>query len=141
MRPLAPFSVVIKPSRRLLLIQVLAHLTAIGAVFAASIPSWLTVVLLLLTGASLARVRHRSVVAKLVLGGDGQLELVGADGTVSQILVHPQTLVLSFLIVLVYRLEGRLQSLTLLGDSLATREDFRCLRLWLRWRSITAQTG
>jgi hypothetical protein len=45
---------------------------------------------------------------------------------------------LSFLVVLLYRQEGRLRGLTLLGDSL-TAEDFRQVRLWLRWRSTAAQ--
>jgi hypothetical protein len=48
--------------------------------------------------------------------------------------VHPHTVVLSFLVVLLYRSQGRLRSMTLLGDSLSG-EDFRQLRLWLRWRS------
>jgi len=134
MKPVAPLSVSIRPSRRLLLIQSLAHLVAAGALLAASLPSWLAVVLLLLIGASLARMRRMSPVANLVLGGDGQLQIVGADGTANAAVVHPHTLVLSFLVVLLYRQEGRLRSLTLLADSLAA-EDFRQLRLWLRWRS------
>jgi hypothetical protein len=73
-------------------------------------------------------------VSALVLGGDGSIEKVGADGTASKAVVHPHTLVLSFLVVLLYRSEGRLGSLTLLGDSLAD-DDFRQLRLWLRWRA------
>jgi hypothetical protein len=47
-------------------------------------------------------------------------------------------LVLSFLVVLLYRQQGRLRSLTLPGDSLAA-EDFRQLRLWLRWQSAAAR--
>ena len=76
-------------------------------------------------------------VAALVLGGDGEIEIVGADGTAKEAVVHPHTVVLSFLVVLLYRSEGRLRSLTLLGDSLAD-EDFRQLRLWLRWRPAAA---
>jgi hypothetical protein len=73
------------------------------------------------------------------LSGDGRFETVGAGGTASEAIVHPHTLVLSFLVVLLYREEGRLRSMTLLRDSL-TAEDFRQLRLWLRWRS-TASTA
>jgi len=72
-----------------------------------------------------------------VLRGDGQLQTVGANGKASAAVVQPHTLVLSFLVVLLYRQEGRLRSLTLLSDSLAA-EDFRQLRLWLRWRSSAA---
>ena len=137
MKPVAPLSVSIKPSRRLLLIQLTAHVVAAGAVLAATVPSWLAAVLLVLIGASLARQRAPLQVVSLVLRGDGRLETVGADGTATEAVVHPHTLVLSFLVVLLYRQEGRLRSLTLLGDSLDA-EDFRQLRLWLRWRSTAA---
>ncbi|MDP1636163.1 MAG: hypothetical protein Q8L69_15965, partial [Gallionellaceae bacterium] len=58
--------------------------------------------------------------------------------TACELIVHPHTLVLSFLVVLLYREHGRLCSLTLLPDS-STAEDFRQLRLWLRWRSAAAK--
>ncbi len=137
MKPVAPLSVSLKPSRRLLAIQSAAHVLAIAAVLASTLPSWLGVVILLAIGASLARLRRRLPVENLVLHGDGRLETVGTDGTVSEVLVHPHTLVLSFLVVLRYRQQGRPNSVTLLGDSLAP-EDFRQLRLWLRWRSTAA---
>jgi hypothetical protein len=54
--------------------------------------------------------------------------------------VHPHTLVLSFLVVVLYRQDGGLRSLTLLADSL-TAEDFRQLRLWLNWRSAAAKAA
>ena len=138
MKPVAPLSVPLRPSRQLLVIQSLAHLAAAGAVLAGSLPAWLAAVLLLLTGASLAHVRRPLPVASLILGGDGDIEIVGVDGTASEAVVHPHTLVLSFLVVLLYRSQGRLRFLTLLGDSLAA-EDFRRLRLWLRWRSTATK--
>jgi toxin CptA len=134
MKPVASLSVSIKPSQRLLVIQSLAHLAAAGAVLAANLAAWQAAIFLLLIGASLARMRRPLRVASLVLGGDGAIAIVGADGTASEAVVHPHTMVLSFLVVLLYRSQGRLRSLTLLGDSLAA-EDFRQLRLWLRWRS------
>ena len=137
MKPVAHLPVSIRPSRRLLLIQSLAHVVAAGAVLAASLPSWLTAVFLLLIGASLAHARRMSPPESLILRGDGQLQTVGANGTASAAVVQPHTLVLSFLVVLLYRQEGRLRSLTLLSDSLAA-EEFRQLRLWLRWRSSAA---
>jgi len=137
MKPVAPLSVSIKPSRRLLLIQSFAHVVAAGAVLSAVLPSWLASILLLLIGASLACLRGMSPVEGMVLSRDGRFEIVGADGTASEAIVHPHTLVLSFLVLLLYRQEGRLRSVTLLADSLAA-EDFRQLRLWLRWRSTAA---
>jgi hypothetical protein len=140
MKAVAPLSVSLKPSRRLLLIQSLAHAVAAVAVLAATIPSWLAAVLLLLIGASLARARLVTPVATLLLRGDGRLETVGADGTASEATVHPHTLILSFLVVVLYRQDGGLRSLTLLADSL-TAEDFRQLRLWLNWRSAAAKAA
>lgn len=134
MKPVAPLAVSIRPSRRLLVIQLAAHVLAIAAVLASTLPTWLAVVLLLSIGASLARLRRISPVDGLVLHGDGRFEALGAQGTVNEALVHPHTLVLAFLVVLLYRQQGRLRSVTLLGDSLAP-EDFRELRLWLRWQS------
>jgi hypothetical protein len=140
MKPVASLSVSVKPSRRLLLIQSLAHAVAAAAVLAATIPSWLAAVLLLLIGASLARARLVTPVTTLLLRGDGRLETVGADGTASEATVHPHTLILSFLVVVLYRQDGGLRSLTLLADSL-TAEDFRQLRLWLNWRSAAAKAA
>jgi len=138
MKPVAPLSISLRPSRHLLLIQSLAHLAAAGAVLLANLPAGVAALLLLLVGASLARVRSRLAVAALLLRGDGSFETVGVDGTASEAVVHAHTLVLSFLIVLLYRQQGRLRSLTLLGDSLPA-EDFRQVRLWLRWRSTAAK--
>jgi toxin CptA len=134
MKPVASLPLSLKPSQRLLAIQSLAHLVAAGAVLGANLPTWLAAACLLLVGASLARVRRPLAVAGVVLGGDGGIEIVGADGTASEATVHPHTLVLSFLVVLLYRQQGRLRALTLLEDSLSDG-DFRQLRLWLRWRS------
>ncbi len=139
MKPVAPLTIPLKPSRRLLLVQSTAHLVAAGAVLASTIPSWLMALLLLLVGLSLARQRRLPTVAAIVLRGDGNIEIVGADGTANEAVVHPHTLVLSFLVVLLYRQQGRLRSLTLPGDSLAF-DDFRQLRLWLRWQSAAARS-
>jgi toxin CptA len=138
MKPVAPLTIPLRPSRRLLLAQSMVHLVAVGAVLVSTIPSWLMALLLLLVGLSLARQRRLPTVAAIVLRGDGNIEIVGADGTANEAVVHPHTLVLSFLVVLLYRQQGRLRSLTLPGDSLAA-EDFRQLRLWLRWQSAAAR--
>lgn len=49
--------------------------------------------------------------------------------------LQPQTVVLPFLVVLLYRQASRrrLQALLILSDSLSA-EDFRYLRIWLRWQ-------
>ena len=138
MGPGAALRIPVTASRRLLFAQSLAHLVAAGAVLASTLPPWLMALLLALVGLSLARVRRPPTVAALVLGGDGGLQTVGVDGTANPVVLHPHTLVLSFLVVLLYRQDGQVRSLSLAGDSLAA-EDFRQLRLWLRWRSALAR--
>ncbi len=134
MKPVALLQLSLRPSRSLLLVELAAHLAAAGAVLAATLPSWQAILLLLLIGTSLARLRGISPVATLLLHGDGRLETADVDGAPCEAGVHPHTLVLPFLVVLLYRQEGRLRAMTVLADSLAA-EDFRQLRLWLRWRS------
>jgi hypothetical protein len=136
MKPVATLSLQFKPSRRLLLLQSLAHVVAAGALTASTVPSWLAALLLLLVGFSWVRVRRRAPVTGLVLRGDGAIETLGSDGAAAGAVLHHHSLVLSFLVVLLYRQNDRLKALTLLGDSLAV-EDFRQLRLWLRWRGST----
>ena len=138
MQPVAPRTIPLKPSRRLLAIQLAAHLLAVGAVLLSAIPGWLAALLLAAVGYSFARVRNARIPASLVLLGDGHFEKVGADGTATRASVHPHALVLAELIVLLYREQGRLKAMTLAGDSLAD-EDARDLRLWLRWKAVTGQ--
>ncbi len=133
MKSVAALHIPVRPSRHLLALQWVAHAIAAGALLHANIPDGLRIFLLLLVGASLARLRGSSAVAGLILHGDGRLEKVGADGTANELVPHPHTTALPFLVVLLYRQDGRLTALTLLADSLAA-EDFRQLRLWLRWR-------
>jgi toxin CptA len=136
MKTAALLKITIKPSRRLLFIEWVAHFSASGAVLAAGLPTWTVVLLMMVIGTSLGYVhrRWRMQHGVLVLHGDGRLEKVGAGDTADELIVHPHTTVLPFLIVLLYRYNGRTGSLVVLGDSLA-REDFRQLRLWLRWRA------
>ncbi len=134
MQPVAPRIIHLKPSRRLLAIQLVAHLLAAGSVLLGAIPGWVAAGLLAAVAYSLARVRNARLPARLILLGNGQFEKVGADGTASSARVHPHTLVLAGLIVLLYREQGHLKAMTLAVDSLAG-EDARELRLWLRWRA------
>ena len=138
MQPGAPLTILLKPSRRLLAIQLAVHGIAAASVLLSSIPGWMAALTLVLVGYSLARLRGASFPVRLILRDQGQFETVGADDTVTEALVHPQTVVMAALIVLLYRQEGRVRSLTLAGDSLSP-EDARQLRLWLRWRAAPGQ--
>jgi toxin CptA len=134
----ATLSIPLRPSRRLAAALAVAHLVAAAAVLLAALPGWLAALLLLAVGASLARSRLAGVVAVLRLGRDGGFETVGADGTAMAAEVDAQTLVLGWLVVLVYRVEGRRRALVLPGDALDA-EDARRLRVWLRWRAAAAE--
>jgi hypothetical protein len=138
MQPAAPRTILLKPSRRLLAIQLAAHLLAAVAVLASSIPGWVAALLLLLVGYSLARQHNARLPASLILHDEGRFEKVGADGTATEATVHPHTMVIAALLVLLYREQGRIGAITLAGDSLSC-EDARELRLWLRWRASTSQ--
>ncbi len=138
MQPVAPLTIHLAPSRRLLAIQLAAHFVAVAAVLVAGIPGWVAALLLMLVGYSLARQRNAELPASLNLRDEGRFEKVGADGTVTEAVVLPHTLVIASLIILLYRAEGRTSAMTLASDSLA-REDARELRIWLRWRARADQ--
>ena len=138
MQPGAPLTIHLKPSRRLLAIQLAAHGIAAASVLLSSIPGWMAALTLVLVGYSLARLRAARFPVRLILRDQGQFATVGAGDTATEALVHPQTVVMAALIVLLYRQEGHVRSLTLASDSLAP-EDARQLRLWLRWRAAAGQ--
>ncbi|MCM8612216.1 MAG: hypothetical protein NFW15_08110 [Candidatus Accumulibacter sp.] len=72
------------------------------------------------------------------LGAHGDLALRHASGSIVACQVQPETTVFGRLVVLRVRDDqARRRSLTLLPDSLPT-EQFRLLRLWLRWRTDPA---
>jgi hypothetical protein len=75
----------------------------------------------------------------LALSGYGVTAVMAArDGNVGSaetLTLQPQTVVLPFLVVLLYRQASRrrVQALLVLSDSLSA-EDFRYLRVWVRWQ-------
>ncbi|SMB26691.1 conserved protein of unknown function [Sterolibacterium denitrificans] len=108
---------------------------------------WLLAVLLPLIAASLAwqllRLYGPRRVVCLTLQRDGVVELQYHDdaATFVQGRVESQTTVMPWLTVLLLRSSsGRRLSLTLLPDAL-DGEDFRRLRLWLRWIALEAEAG
>ena len=99
---------------------------------------WIEVALLILILASawrnLVRQRGPKSIVGLSLRGDGRLEFSRRDGTHGEAGIHPHTTVTAQFAVLLLCQAGRSEVLVLLPDALA-REDFRLLRLWLRWRT------
>ena len=138
MPPVAPRTIALKRSRRLLAIQLAAHLLAAGAVLLGSLPGWAAALMLAAVGFSFARMRNDRLPLRLVLRDGGRFEKVGADNTATEATVHPHSVVTLPLIVLLHRQGGRLEAMTLASDSLS-EEDARALRLWLRWSATGGQ--
>jgi len=133
MQTVAPVRISVKSSRRLLVIQSAAHFFAAAALLLSSIPLVLQVTLMLVVGASLAYQRKPLEDFNMVMLGDGTIEKVGAGDTAIRYQVDPQSVVFAFLVVLRLKDGSKAISRVLLSDSMSA-EDFRVLRLWLRWR-------
>jgi toxin CptA len=133
---LLPLTLTLHHSRRLGLLLGAMHLGAATAASLISIPWWIKLVLLSLILASALRqlfgLTGKNRICRLTLKDDGRLEFSREDGSGGEARLHPQSTVTSPLVVLLLRLEGRVESLVFLPDSL-DEEDFRQLRLWLRW--------
>ena len=91
---------------------------------AVCVSAWLT----------LKRQRGPRRLVGLTLRSDGWLEFSRQDGSRGESRIHPQTTVTPFMTVLLLRQEGRIEALVLFADAVGG-EDFRLLRLWLRWRT------
>ena len=134
-------TVPLRRSRRLLVVLCTAHALAGASVMSAVLPGAVAAALLAAVGASLAFALRREWPSALVLHGDGTLETVSAAGAPTPARVHPHTVALGGLVVLLYRQEGRIRSVPLLSDCFATAEDFRELRVWLRHRVAPAEAS
>ena len=132
-----PVLLTLRPSRRLDILLLAAHLGALAALSAISIPDWIKMTLLLLiccsAGIAWQRARGRSRIVSLTLRADGKLEYARLNGESGEAQPHPHTTVTPQLTLLLLRFGKRLEALVLMPDSLPA-EEFRQLRLWLRWR-------
>ena len=110
------------------------HCAAAGAFLCLPWPPLLRGALAIGLGVSLWRALRPPRIASLRLDGKGGLECVLPDGTRLQATPLPDTTVFSWLVVLRLRVEGekRTISVPLFPDHMS-REEFRVLRLWLRW--------
>lgn len=127
----------VRPSRRYRWAHGVAHLLAAVALGWAALP--LTVQCLgLLALAGHLLWRRLPGERRLRCGDDGQLAVASGD-TWQSVTLCPDSQVLPWLIVLRYRpAQARYaRTLPILGDSLPP-EDFRRLRVWLRWRARLA---
>ncbi|HEX5802052.1 MAG TPA: protein YgfX [Azospira sp.] len=129
-----PVTLDVKPSRRLRAALVFAHLAAVLALWLSAI-DWR----LALAGSvllSLALLVHWRGLRpwRLRLAADGGLYRLAANDDAAKMAVLPGAVVTRWLVVARVRdeREGRARALLVLSDSLSP-DEFRALRIWLRW--------
>ncbi len=133
-----PVVLTLHPSRQLAILLLLAHGGALAVVFAIVLPIWIKLVLLAAITVSIGHILRRlhglRRIARLTLRSDGLLEYVRGNDESGEARIHPHTTVTPLLTVLLLRQGRRSEVLVVLPDALS-REDFRRLRLWLRWQA------
>lgn len=112
-------------------------LLACAAIALADLPPAGIVAAALFTAFITRQAWRRSEAVALRLHGDGSLELRAAGQDWQPAVLLPRSSVTPWLCVLAYRSEGKTHSLALYPDSLHP-DDFRHLRVWLRWRAQVA---
>ncbi|WP_300319256.1 protein YgfX [Accumulibacter sp.] len=137
-----PIDIELRRSRRLLLLIVALHLVAAACLLVLPWPPAPRYLLLSLVAVSAWQALRPSRIAGLRLLASGELICVLASGERVSAIVRTDTVVFSQLVVLRVRVSetGRGDSLALLPDALSA-EQFRMLRLWLRWRAIPGEPG
>ncbi|MBL0207645.1 protein YgfX [Propionivibrio sp.] len=133
-----PVLIELHRSYRLSLLLVLFHIAASASIFVLPWPLFPRTVALALVALSAWRSLRPSEVVNLCLSGKDRLECTLKDGTHCEPAVLPETTVFAALIVLRLRFgEGkRTNSLALLPDHMSA-DQFRVLRLWLRWHAVS----
>ncbi|MFA7270387.1 MAG: protein YgfX [Sterolibacterium sp.] len=133
-----PVTLPLHPSRQLATLLLVAHAGAVSVLVVVSPPVWIGLIFLPAIVWYAWRTRRRTHgsarIAHLVLRADGRLEYIRVNGESGEALIHPHTTVMPQLTVLLLRMGRRIESLVLLPDSLSA-ENFRLLRLWLRWQA------
>ena len=133
-----PVTLTLQPSRRLALLLLAVHGCALGVIAAITLPDWIKLALMLgiiwSAWRTLKSFRGRQRIVCLTLRRDGLLDYSRLNGEAGEARIHPHTTVTPQLTVLLLRSSRRIEPLVLLADSLDT-EEFRQLRLWLRWQA------
>ena len=133
-----PVSLKLQPSRRLALLLLAVHGGTLGVIASMTLSGWIKLALLLGILWSAWRVlknlQGRQRIIRLTLRRDGLLDYSRLNGETGEARIHPHTTVTPQLAVVLLRSAGRIEPLVLLADSLDA-EEFRQLRLWLRWQA------
>jgi toxin CptA len=131
----------LRPSRRLAAILIVAHAAAGGLMLALSLPPWLTAAGSVMLLVSAVRGVHRyallrgpGAITALVFSDREAVDLTLRDGSTQDGRVLGSSTVGTSLTILNIALVGKRLPVhvVLMGDSLAA-EEFRRLRVWLRW--------
>jgi hypothetical protein len=138
----------LRSSRLLALLLAGAHTGALTLGWIAVPQGWLRIVLAAVAGASLWHtVRHAalrttgSAISEVELRGDGSARLRRRDGQSREVRLDRSTFVAPWLALLVFR-DRRwrpARSVVVLPDTVSP-EQFRLLRVWLRWRGVLRST-
>lgn len=137
-----PVSLDVKPSRRLRAALVLMHAAAVLALWLSAIDWRLALGGSVSLLVSLALHWRRQLPWRLRLAGDGSLYRLAANDEATKIEVLPGAVVTRWLVVarILDEGEGRARALLVLSDSL-NPDDFRALRIWLRWLAVFRISG
>lgn len=139
-----PLTLELHPSRRLTLLLVVAHGAVLTAVTSTDLPVWYKLLVLFAITLSLiialARMHGSRRVIRLTLRSDGLLVPERLHTQSIALRVHPHSTVTALLTVILFKQGKRLKALTLLPDAL-NADDYRRLRLWLRWLAETGAPG
>ena len=129
-----PVFIGLRRSRIFVVAICVMHAMAAGAFLALSWPWIWRVVPLVALAVSLWRVLLPCRVVALRLDQDGNLACDLRDGTRLPATLLPDSTVFSWLVVLRLRLDGERKALSLpLFQDHMSGDEFRTLRLWLRW--------
>jgi hypothetical protein len=114
------------------------HAVAAGALFVLPWPWSARIASFAVLAVSLGHTLRPLRVASLRLHENGALECVLPDGTELPAAPLPDSTVFPWLVVLRLQADGRKRAISLpLFPDHMSREEFRLLRLWLRWRPET----
>jgi toxin CptA len=126
------------PSRWLRIALLGLHVSAVAAVLLADLAIWVQALLLVAVAFSLLLHFRQSPPMQLRCEADGSLQVDAGNG-LQPATVLPSTMVTPTQTVLHYRMTGsrRTRVITILTDSMHA-DDFRHLRVWLKWKAQVA---